>query len=64
MSILESTIAPYLIILAIFAVLVGFFRKILVKVVIILLVQAVLFALFPALLKSFVNLVQTVRNAL
>ena len=64
MSILDSTIAPYLIILAIFAVLVGFFRKIFLKVVIILLVQALLFALFPALLKSFVNLVTTIHNSL
>ena len=64
MSILDSTIAPYLVILAIFAVLLGFFRKMLVKVIVVILVQLVLFALFPALLKSFVNLIQTVHGIL
>lgn len=63
MSILESQIAPYLTILVIFAVLIGFFRKSLVKIVIVLVVQIILFALFPVLLSQFANLIFAVRNA-
>lgn len=64
MSILDSSIAPYLTLLTIFAVLLGFFRKILVKVVIILLIEVAFFALFPSLLQSFVNLVISARHSL
>lgn len=62
MSILESSIAPYLTILVTFAVLAGFFRKTLVKVIIILIAEVALLALFPALLLKFVELVQAVRG--
>lgn len=64
MSILDSQIAPYLTILTIFAILLGFFRKMLVKVVIVLLVQVALFALFPSLLQTFVNLILSARHSL
>jgi hypothetical protein len=63
MSILESSIAPYLTILVGFAVLAGFFRKTLVKVLIFLAIQVVLLALFPVLLVKFVELIQAVRGA-
>ncbi len=62
MSILESSIAPYLTILVTFAVLAGFFRKTLIKVIIILIAEVALLALFPALLLKFVELVQAVRG--
>lgn len=62
MSILESSIAPYLTILVTFAVLAGFFRKTLIRVVIFLLVQVVLLALFPVLLVKFIELIQVIRG--
>jgi hypothetical protein len=62
MSILESSIAPYLTLLVTFAVLAGFFRKMLVKVVIIIAAEVVLLALFPALLLKFIELIQAVRG--
>lgn len=62
MSILESSIAPYLTILVTFAVLAGFFRKTLIKVLIILVAQVALLALFPVLLVKFIELIQLVRG--
>ncbi len=62
MSILDSAIAPYLILLATFAVLGGFFRKALVRLVFLVVAELVLLALFPVLLVKFIELIQWVRN--
>ncbi|HSI21289.1 MAG TPA: hypothetical protein VLA04_06425 [Verrucomicrobiae bacterium] len=62
MSILDSSIAPYIFLVAGFSFLAGFFRKILVKVVIILAVEIIFLALFPKLLVHFVNLVSQASN--
>lgn len=63
MSIFDSTLAPYIFVIAIMGVLLGFFRKLFLKVVIILVVLILLFALFPRLLLAFTNLVATVHSA-
>jgi len=63
MSIFDSNIAPYLFVIAIFGVLAGFARKILLKVIIILVVEVALFALFPHLLLGFTTLVSNVHHA-
>lgn len=57
MSILDSSIAPMLFLLTGFAVLAGFFRKVLLRVVIILAVEIIFLALFPKLLVAFVGLI-------
>jgi len=64
MSILDSTIAPYLTILVILAVLAGFFRKTLIKVLIIVGVEIILLALFPLLDQSLLELVSAVHKLL
>ena len=63
MSILDSSIAPYLTLISIAAVLAGFFRKTLIRVVVVLLVELLLLALFPILLLRFIDLISTVLNA-
>ena len=63
MSILDSSIAPYLTLISIAAVLAGFFRKTLIRVVVVLLVELLLLALFPILLLRFIDLISTVHNA-
>jgi hypothetical protein len=63
MSILDSTLAPFIFLLAGFAVLAGFFRKILLKVIIMLAVEIILLALFPQLLLKFVQLITTIRQS-
>jgi hypothetical protein len=62
MSLFDSNLAPGLIVLVGFAFLAGFFRKIFVKVVIILAVEVIFLALFPKLLLQFVNLVSKVSS--
>jgi hypothetical protein len=52
---------PLLIVLAVLGVLAGFFRKILVVTLIVLLAQIILFALFPNLLVAFVKLVTSIH---
>ena len=64
MSILDSQIAPVLILVAVFGVLLGFFRKTLLKVLVIILAEAVFFALFPSVLQKFVNLILAIRRSL
>jgi hypothetical protein len=60
MSIFDSSLAPYIFVLAGFAVLAGFFRKLLIKVVVTLAVVVLFLALFPKLLVHFVALVTNV----
>ncbi len=62
MSLLDSSITPYLTILVIFAVLAGFARKTLVKVIIFLLIFTILMALFPALLVKYTELIRSIRG--
>lgn len=57
MSIADSSLAPYVVIALVVAVLAGFARKSLVHLLILLAVQVVLFAIFPKLLLQFVELV-------
>lgn len=64
MSILDSSIAPFLFVIAGVAVLAGFFRKTLLKVAIFFAVELVFMALFPKLLVSFVNLVTKLSSAI
>lgn len=62
MSILDSSIAPYLTLLIIVAVLAGFFRKSLVHTAVTLLVITVLLALFPVLLEKYIGIIRFVRG--
>lgn len=62
MSILDSTIAPFLTLLTIFAVLAGFFRKTLLKVLVILVAAVLLLAMFPILLLKLTDLIQAIRH--
>jgi|GEM_PF-5872720 len=64
MSILDSSIAPYLTILVILAVLAGFFRKTLVRVLIVVAVEIILLALFPLLDASLLRLVSAIHSVL
>lgn len=64
MSILDSSLAPGIFLLAGFAVLAGFFRKTLLRTAIILLIEIIFFALFPVALVSFVHLIVTIRQSL
>lgn len=59
-----QTTFPVVLVLAIFGVLLGFFRHLLVKVLLILLVEVALFILFPTLLIYLVDLVSAVRHSL
>lgn len=61
---LDSTFAPLFIVLAIFGVLAGFFRHLLVKVITILAIEVALFIFFPILLIKLVQLVDFVRQSL
>jgi hypothetical protein len=60
MSIFDSSLAPYIFVLAGFGVLAGFFRKLLIKVVVTLAITVIFLALFPKLLVHFVALVTQV----
>ena len=64
MSILESSIAPYLIILVVVAVLGGFFKHTLWKVVAFLVVMTALLAFFNPLLLNYLSLILSVRKFL
>ena len=64
MSILDSVIAPYLTILVMFAVMAGFFRKTLIKVLVIVVLEIVLMALFPRLAESLLHAVAAVHGVL
>ncbi|MBU6389328.1 hypothetical protein KGQ71_02310 [Patescibacteria group bacterium] len=64
MSLLDSHIAPYLIILSAFVILTGFFRRLLVKVIIVLILELILFTFYPWLLVEIGNLIGTIRGAL
>ena len=59
-----SLTLPVLIIIAIFGVLIGFFRHLLVKVVVIIAVEVLLFVLFPDLLTKLAQLVEWARQML
>jgi hypothetical protein len=62
MSILDSAIAPYFTILVIFAVLAGFFRKTLIRVVVVVIVEILLMALFPRLAEALLKAVAAVHG--
>lgn len=62
MSILDSSIAPGIFLLAVFGVLAGFFRKTLIRVLITLVVTVIFLAIFPQLLLKFVLLVQKLSD--
>jgi hypothetical protein len=64
MSILDSSIAPFLFMTAGVAVLAGFFRKTLVKLLIFFAVEVLFMALFPKMLLSFVHLVTKISTTL
>jgi hypothetical protein len=55
---------PYLVVLIIFGILLGFFRRLFVKVLVTLIVEVALFILFPGLLDALVRLVDYVRRSL
>lgn len=55
---------PFVVILAIFGILAGFFRSLLVKVVVVLAAEIVLFVMFPNLLVKFAQLIGAIRAAL
>lgn len=59
-----TTTLPLGVILIIFAVLFGFFRHLVMKVVAILLIELALFVLFPDLLVQLARLVTVVRQAI
>lgn len=62
MSILDSSLAPFIFLIAGLGVLAGFFRKTLLKVAIFFLVELIFLALFPKLLLDFVNLVSKLSS--
>lgn len=64
MDLFHSPYAPFIIIALIFGVLAGFFKHLLVKVIVILLIEVALFILFPDLLVKLAELVSVVRRAL
>jgi len=61
---LSSPTTSIIVVLAVFGVLAGFFRHLLGKVLVLLLVQIALFVLFPQLLIYFVKLITTIRGSL
>ena len=63
MAILDSTLAPYVFLLAGFGVLAGFFRKVLIRFVIFLALEILFFLLFPATLLAFVNLINRLYHS-
>jgi hypothetical protein len=64
MSILDSGVTPSLTLLIGFGILAGFFRKLLTKTVIILVVEIAFFVLFPIALLKFVEFITSIRHAL
>ncbi len=64
MSILDSSIAPYLLILAVFAVLLGFFRKTLIRVLVFLAAEILIFVLYPGMLDRLKSVVLLIRNSI
>jgi hypothetical protein len=64
MSILDSQLAPYIIILAFLAVLMGFFRKTLIRVIVFLAGELLLLVLYPGLLDHLKAFVLMIRNSL
>jgi hypothetical protein len=62
MSILDSSIAPIIFLLAGLGVLAGFFRKTLLKFLIFFAIEIVFLALFPKLLLGFVHLVSRLSS--
>jgi len=62
MAILDSSLAPYLIILALVVVLFTVFRHLISKVFSLLLIELALFIIFPKLLIQFVDLVSYIRH--
>lgn len=64
MSIFDSSIAPFIFLVAGLGVLAGFFRKLFFKVLIILAIEIVFLALFPKLLLKFVELISKLSSAI
>lgn len=64
MSILDSSIAPFIFLAAGLGILAGFFRKTLVKFLIFFLIELLFLALFPKLLVMFVNLVSQLSSVI
>jgi hypothetical protein len=62
MNLADSAIAPYITLLVIFAVLAGFFRKALVKVILTVVILIVLLAIFPQLALQLLSAVAYVRG--
>lgn len=62
MSILDSTIAPYMVVLVVVAVLAGFFRKALIHLIVLFLFMTLLLALFPQLTQHYLNLIRAVNQ--
>lgn len=60
----NSSIAPFIILIIIFGVLIGFFRHLLVKVLAILAIEVALFIFYPNLLTKLAELVEFVRRSL
>jgi hypothetical protein len=62
MSIFDSSLAPFLILIAIGAVLIAFFRKLFLKVVITLVLFTLLLTAFPILLQKYFSLILSIRH--
>lgn len=64
MSILESSLAPYLVLVVIVAVLGGFFRKTLIRMIFAVVGVTILLVLFNPLLLQYLNLILFLRRFL
>lgn len=60
----NSNLASIIFLLGVLGVLAGFFRHLLIKVLVIILLEIVVFVLFPNLLVFFAQVVGTIRAAL
>ncbi|MCC2631798.1 MAG: hypothetical protein K0S20_497 [Patescibacteria group bacterium] len=60
---MDGSFLPIFIVLAIFGILAGFFRKLFGKVVVVLAIQIALFVFFPELLIKFAQLIAVIRDA-
>lgn len=64
MSILDSNIAPYLMIIAGTAFLIAFFKHWLVRILLIVAIELAFLVMYPQFLVKLANLVQLIRHSL
>lgn len=64
MALTTSPITETIVVLGLVGVLLGFFRHLAGKIISVLLIQIVVFIIFPGLLLKFVHLITSIRGSL